>query len=215
MPNRTLTAIALTAALTSPAVSADSNAGGYYLKAIGGAGWLADADLDSRTQGAGEAAFDAGFSGGAALGYDFGRWLAEVELVYRTNTLDRVRGTSFDGADDGDFSSLGVGLNGAYQFNLLGNPAVQSYAGAGIVWFQEIDIDFEGEGPERSYSGDDIGIQVFLGARYALNDRWSLHAEARYLTASGIEMDGEGAAPGSFEADYDRTSVTAGLSYRF
>ena len=139
----------------------------------------------------------------------------EVHAVAEKILHGLAEGAYLDGADDGDFSSLGVGLDGAYQFNLLGNPAVQSYAGAGIVWFQEIDIDFEGEGPERSYSGDDIGIQVFLGARYALNDRWSLHAEARYLTASGIEMDGEGAAPGSFEADYDRTSVTAGLSYRF
>lgn len=187
----------------------------FYMRALGGLGALSDTSLDSSTLGRGDAEFDVGFSGGAGVGYDFGRWRLEGEIMYRTNTVDDVAGTIYDGADDGDFSSLGFGVNALYEFNLLENPNFTSYAGVGLVWFQEIDIDVEPPGGERSYSGDDTAVQLICGARYDLKNRFALYAEVRQLVADSIEMDGEGAATGTFEADYDRTELVLGLSYRF
>ncbi len=189
--------------------------GAVYVRALGGLGMLSETNLDSPTLGSGDAEFDVGFSGGAGVGYDFGRWRLEGEIMYRTNTIDDVTGTIYDGADDGDFSSLGLGVNALYEFNLLENPNITSYVGVGFVWFQEIDIDVEPAGGERSYSADDTAVQLLLGARYDLKNRFALYAEVRQLFADGIEMDGEGAATGTFEADYDRTEFVLGLSYRF
>lgn len=186
-----------------------------YVKALGGFGTLADADVSSRAIGDGEVEFSAGFNAGGAVGYDFGRWRLEGEILYRTNDVDDVSGTLFDGTDDGDFSALTLGANALYQFNLLKNPKVVSYAGAGVVWFQEVDLDFETAGVERSYSGDDFALQLIAGARYDLAERWALTAEVRHLFGGEVELDGEGAAVGSIDADYDQTSLVLGLSYRF
>ena len=198
---------------TTPAV-AEENALRFYAKAFGGVGTLDEVDLESNALGDGRASFDGGFSGGGAIGVERGPWAAELELVYRTNDLDRARGGSFGGLTDGEFSSLGVGVIGLRYFNLLPNPKVQTYLGAGVARFQEIDIDFE-DGVERSYSGEDWAVQLLLGARYDFSRRWRVHAEARYLQASSVGLDAEGAAVGEIDADYARTSLELGLSYRF
>ena len=185
-------------------VPAHAEDGAVYVRALGGLATLSDTSLDSLTLGNGDAEFDVGFSGGAGAGYDFGKW-----------RLDDLVGTIYDGADDGDFSSLAFGVNALYEFNLFENPNITSYAGIGLVWFQEIDIDVEPPGGERSFSGDDTAFQLMFGARYNLRNRVALYAEVRQLFADRIEMDGEGAATGSFEADYDRTEFVLGVSYRF
>ena len=213
--NRKLALVAVSGVIGvcfTPGAAAERQA---YVKALGGFGSLADADISSRTIGDGEVTFANGFNAGAAVGYEFGSWRVEGEVLYRTNDVDDVSGTLFDAADDGDFSSLTLGANALYQFNLFKNPKVVSYAGGGIVWFQEVDLDFEANGSERSYSGDDVALQLISGARYELAERWAISAEVRHLFGGEVELDGEGAAVGSIDADYDQTSLMLGLSYRF
>ena len=91
------------------------------------------------------------------------------------------------------------------------------YVGAGLGWLQEIDIDLEGNGPEQSYSGDgDIGVQLFLGADYALSDAWALQGEVRYARFSDIDLDGEARAEGSLTGlDYEPLTLQLGIVYRF
>ena len=204
----------LSTCLTFGAVPSHADEG-VYVKALAGLGQLADSDFGSASLGNGEGEFELGFAAGAAAGYDFGRWRLEGELLYRTNTLERVSGTVFDGVDDGDFSSLGFGVNALVDFNLLPNPKITSYAGMGVVWFQEIDMDFETGAGEFSYSGDDTALQFMLGSRYQLNPRLAVYAEVRQLVADGIELEGEGLSVGTLEADYSRTEFVLGLGYRF
>ena len=202
----------LTFLLSGTAIAAES---GFYVSATGGAGFLGGTDLDSGTLGNGDADFDAGFGAGGAVGYDFGAWRLEGEMMYRTNDVDSVDGTVFDGVDDGDFSSLALALNGRYEFNLLGRPEITSYVGAGLTWFQEIDIDFEDATFERSYSGDGFGIQLMAGARYQLGRNWGVFTELRHLMANDLELEGEGAATGEFDADYQHTMLLIGVDYQF
>ena len=114
-----------------------------------------------------------------------------------------------------DYSSLTFAANGYYDFNLFGSDKARAYAGAGIAWLQEIDIDFEQNGVEQSFSSDDVGFQLMLGARYNLGERWYLDAEARYLSATGISMDSEEGTGGTVTADYDPLSLTLGFGWQF
>jgi len=164
----------------------------------------------------GTAEFDGGFAAGATGGYRFNNnWRLEGEFMYRTSELDRADIPGVGTFTDGDYSSVAIGVNGLYDFNLFGSDKARAYAGAGIAWLQEIDIDFDENGVESSYSGDDLGFQVMLGARYDMSERWFLETDIRYFFASDIEMTAEGDAVGRVVADYEPLSVTAGIGWRF
>lgn len=205
-------ALALSLLTAVPAAHAE----GTYVNLIGGLGWLGDTDiaLDGGQEARGK--FDAGFAGGASVGYAWENWRLEGELLYQTNDTDRASGPGLpEGADAGDFSSLAVGANAIYEFDLIGSPQARTYVGAGVVWLQEVDLDFDAPDGELSYSADDWGYQIFAGARYRFGEHWQVTAELRYLDAGSVSLDGEGAAPGRIKADYQRTSVLVGLGYRF
>ncbi len=93
----------------------------------------------------------------------------------------------------------------------------QPYLGVGLSWVQEIDIDLERGGVERSYSGDgDTGYQLFAGVAYPLNDQWSLSGEWRYGSINGIELQRESGAEAFFrDLDYQPTTAQFGLVYNF
>ncbi len=171
---------------------------------------------DSITTSAASAEFDGGFLAGGSVGYQFGdSWRLEGELIYRTSEPDRIDLPGVDVFTEGDYSSLTFGANGYYDFNLFGSDKARAHAGAGIAWLQAIDTDFEQNGIEQSFSSDDLGFQLILGARYNLGERWTLDAEARYLAATGIDMTGEDGAGGSVSADYDPLSLTVGFGWQF
>ena len=193
--------------------------GRWYASAIAGGNWLGDQDIRFDAAGASatdSASFESGFAAGGALGYMFSdRWRAEVELLYRTSNLDEVSLAGVGTFDEGDYSSLSIGLNGYYDFNLVGSDDITTYVGAGLVFLQEIDIDFEAAGAEQSFSSDDFGVQFMFGSRYNLSDGWFVGAELRYLTASDIDMTGEADASGTVQSDYDPISVSAIVGWRF
>lgn len=164
----------------------------------------------------GTAEFDGGFAAGATGGYRFNdNWRLEGEFMYRTSELDRADIPGLGTFTDGDYSSVAIGVNGLYDFNLFGSDKTRAYVGAGIAWLQEIDIDFEENGVESSYSGDDVGFQVMLGARYDMTERWFLETDVRYFFASDIDMTAEDNAVGRVVADYEPLSVTAGIGWKF
>ena len=201
------------AVCSSPAL-ADDNA--PYVKALGGVGWLADTSIAGSAGFLGETSLEAGWASGLAAGYDFGNWRLEGEMLYRTNESDDFVGSGLPaGAEAGDFSSLSLAANALYEIDLFGSPRATTFIGAGIVWIEEVDFDFNTPGGEVSYSADDWGVQLFAGANYTLSDRWTLSAEVRHLFGGSIDLEGEGTATGNIEADYDHTMVQLGVEYRF
>ena len=164
----------------------------------------------------GNAEFDGGFAAGATGGYRFNdSWRLEGEFMYRTSELDRATVTGLGTFTDGDYSSVAIGVNGLYDFNLFGTDKARAYVGGGVAWLQEIDIDFEENGVESSYSGDDFGFQLMLGARYDMSERWFLETDVRYFFASDIDMTAEGDAVGTVTADYEPLSVSVGVGWKF
>lgn len=193
--------------------------GDWYATAKFAYNTLDDQDIEYTVDGStvnGRADFDGGFAAGATGGYRFNdNWRLEGEFMYRTNDLDTASVPGIGTFTDGDYSSVAIGVNGLYDFNLFGTEKARAYAGAGVAWLQEIDIDFEEGGVESSYSGDDFGFQVMLGARYDMSERWFLETDIRYFFASDIDMSGEDNAVGSVAADYEPLSVTAGIGWKF
>lgn len=209
----------LAAVLLACAAPAQADDSRWYATLDAGIGFLGSEDLnyrDATTNVTGEADFDASFTGGGTVGYRLNDdWRIEGEIFYRTNELSDVDLGELGTFGEGDFSSLGIGASAIRDFDLFGSPKVKSYVGAGVVFLQEIDIDFETAGTETSFETDDIAFQLQAGARYELSDRLFLNAGVRYLVASGVEMEFPADTSRIVEADYSPLTVTAGIGWRF
>lgn len=205
-------------AFTGP-VKADE-AERFYASASIGAGSLSSATLtfsDGVNTSTANGKYEASFAGGGAIGYRFDNgWNLEGELMYRRNELDPVSLAGLGDFDGGDFASLGFGLNALYRFNIGSSGKLQGYAGPGIVYFQEIDIDFDnGDQQEISFESDDTAWQFKLGGRYDFSERWFVDAAATYLMASGVRMELPADPAQTIESDYDHLTLSFGVGWRF
>lgn len=157
---------------------------------------------------------DNGFTTGLGVGYRYGSRIAvEAAWEYRTNESETsfASGLAFP---EGNYASNMFFFNGYYFLTARG--AWEPYAGAGLAWVQEVDIDLEGDGPEQSFSGDgDVGFQVFVGSNYRLTDRWSVHGELRYGSVTGIELSGENVDGTISDFEYEPVTVQFGINYNF
>ncbi|NJN64557.1 MAG: porin family protein [Acidobacteria bacterium] len=209
--------VAVSAAAFAPAALAGES--GFYISATGGLTWQNDQDLQWTSPSGserGEARLDSGFLAGGAFGYDFGNgWRVEGEFIYQS--VDHGGGalTAPGVTGEGNYASTSIGVNGLYEFDLFGSPKARTYVGAGLAFFDEIDIDFEGEGIENSYSGGDIGFQILAGARYDVGERFFLDAGLRCVSVSSVDLEDEGTSGQTISADYQPWSVTAGVGFRF
>ena len=214
------TIVALVSGMALSAVASADEAEKFYASASIGAGSLSSATLtfsDGASTSTADGKYEASFAGGGAIGYHFGNgWTLEGELMYRRNELDPV---SIDGLGDfsgGDFASLGLGVNALYRFGIGSSGRLQGYAGPGIVYFQEIDIDFENGGQQEiSFESDDTAWQFKLGGRYDFSDRWFVDAAATYLVASGLRMELPANPAQAIESDYDHLMLSLGVGWRF
>lgn len=193
----------------------------WYLTATVGAVNQSSQRLDYRLNGTStqvDASYSAGLLAGAALGYDFGNgWRAEGEFTYQSTDLE---GNPFAGtagpAGSGNHAATAVALNLFREFNLFGSPTVRTYAGLGLVYMTETDIDFETVGqPERSFSGSGTGMQFLLGARYDLGQRWFVDAGLRYLLGNTVEMDSENGGAERIDARFRPWGLAVSVGWRF
>lgn len=158
---------------------------------------------------------DSGFLAGLGVGYRYNEYLAvEVAWEYRTNdsSVSLANGLVYE---DGNYASNTFFINGIYTFGSKGRW--KPYLGAGIAWLQEVDIDIEKNESELSYSANgDIGLQVFGGVNYELNNNWDLQAEVRTTSITGIDFEAETSSTGSFSGlDYKPTTVQFAMVYNF
>lgn len=193
----------------------------WYATANVGVGNLASATLtysDGSASDSFKTDFDASFAGGGTLGYQFDNGLSvEGEIMYRRNEFDNVdlpgAGGSFTG---GDFASLGIGANLLYRFPIGSSGKWSGYAGPGILYLQEIDIDFDNDGAQEvSFETDDSGLQFKLGGRYDVSERLFLEADATYFSADSIRMELGGSSTETIESDYQHWTVSLRGGIRF
>jgi opacity protein-like surface antigen len=194
--------------------------GNFYLRPHVGLSMLQDNDFRQSGVAAagakGDGEYDTGWVAGLGFGYRYGNgWSAEIDWEYRTNDNDSVNFSDGTNFDDGDIASNIFYLNGYYTFDLPGR-GFRPFVGAGVGWVQEIDLDLESGGRERSYSGDgDFAWQIMAGLEADLADSWRLQGELRYTQLAGVDLDAEGGAGRITGLDYDAWSVGIGLVYDF
>lgn len=106
-------------------------------------------------------------------------------------------------------------VNATYRF--VTSSAFVPYVGAGLGVAQEVDIDLEAAGVERSLSGSgDIAYQVYGGVAYDVTPNLALLGAVRYAAASSITLDAENFEGGTLaDLDYNPLTVQAGLSFSF
>lgn len=217
----TSTAYGLALVLSLVAAPAFAQERGPYVTLIAGLTGQRDQTLDFQNAGTSvraDTGFDSGILGGGAVGYRFENgWRLEGEFAYQSVDHD---GKAFAGVGagpvgTGNYASTSLAINGLYEFDLLGSPRARTYVGAGLVYLTEVDIDFERNGAERSFSGSGAGVQFLAGARYDIGERWFVDAGLRYLAASSLELEEESGGAGRIEADYAPWAATIGVGLRF
>jgi opacity protein-like surface antigen len=213
--------IALTAGVaclvSSQAFAQDTR---WYATADVGLGALGSQTLtydDGTNQSTAKADFSASFAGGGSVGYRFANGFAlEGELMYRRNEMDAVSLPGLGDFDEGDFASLGFGINALYHFGIDSLPKLDAYAGLGFVYLQEIDIDFDNQGDQEiSFETSDTAWQARIGATYNLTERWFVDGSLNYLTASGVRMEIPGEPSRTITSDYNHWMGSVGIGLRF
>ncbi len=127
---------------------------------------------------------DDGFIGGAAVGYQFGQFRAELNGDYSKNDVSSIHEFNSTVSLHGSTANLSFMLNGLYDIP-LGWPVVP-YVGFGIgatdLQFNDLAIS----GPistTGSSSGDRWGfaVQPIVGVSYSITPQISIAGEYRYL----------------------------------
>ena len=134
---------------------------------------------------------------------------ASVNGVYTTDNVaaGTLAGLGNFGTDEFAIADIGAKL----QFNRDGR--IQPYIGAGVSYF--FVTDSQDEVLEDLFVEDKWGAHLRGGFDLAVNEKWSVYAEAKQYW---IETEGSGTLGGSAIAgtfDIDPVMVNAGISYKF
>ena len=171
-------------------------------------------DSDS-LDGNGVASTSSGIAAGLGFGYQVNpSFSAEIYWEYRSNDTD----TNIDNVEttfEGNYASSIVYLNGYYHF--MQTKEWDFYVGAGLGYVQEIDLDLEESGLERSYSdsGDTV-VNFMLGFDYALTPDISVNAELRIARAQSEDLPAEVNVSGSAgDLEYSPSTLGLGIKWRF
>lgn len=185
---------ALLAASAMALASTASAANGWYMSLGAGWNWLNDADVSvgpGNTTYVGHNEYETGYIIAGAVGYDWGRWRAELEVAYRDNNIDCVgtstnvcTGTPSNNGGVWEFSQM---VNVLYDIPLGGRFSASVGAGVGgvLVVANQAMIYNTNSSPDL----DDYVVagQLIAQVGYDLSDRWQVYADYRYLLADDPE----------------------------
>lgn len=212
-------ALLIIASATQPATAQDLD-NRWYATASLGLGNLSSSSLTYNDGGSPESAdadYETSFAGGGTIGYRFANRLSvEGEIMYRRNDLEPIDVPGLGSFTEGDFASLGFGVNALYNFQLGSSGKFSGYVGPGIVWLQEIDIDFDRDGEQEiSFESDDTAFQFKFGGRYDFSERWFADAAATWLSASSVTLELPADQSQTITSDYEHWTVQLGIGFRF
>jgi opacity protein-like surface antigen len=201
--------------LTSSAWAAEE---GWYIGANFGA-MLSDdvSTVSTGTAAPGEwkVSPETGFSAGLQGGYRFGNnWRADFGWTYGS-TDSQTRDITTSSVFGGDYASSLLNFGASYEWESLG--AWRPFVSAGAIWSQEVDLDLESPTGNYSFSGDgEFGYYLGAGVLYTLTQSWGLNLEWRWISLSGLELEGEDQTSGKVNSIYyEGSNFRIGIEYRF
>ena len=158
--------------------------------------------------------FSNGFTSGASIGHYINDKLStEISWTYTTNDHNGVKNESFIN-QDGNYASNIIGFTGYYNLNDF--KGLQPYVGLSLLLAQEIDIDFESNNIEQSYStGGNLGYGLTIGSKYKISNKYIAFADLQYSYFSGLDLKHENATGKISDIDYNPFALRVGLSMNF
>lgn len=193
-------------------------AGDYFIRPVIGVSQLSNTQGLSTdigmSDGVVDVIVDRGFNAGIGFGYHYTNNIA-VELFWEYRTNDS-QGLIDDGTvyDEGNYASNIFYMNGYYFFD--SKSAWSPYFGLGLGWVQEIDIDFEQNGSELSYSeSGPLAYQLFAGIEYTLSEHILVNAEFRFGSAAIGTLKGEENSGSISGFDYQAKTIQVGMKWLF
>lgn len=152
-----------------------------------------------------------GYTAGISFGYNFSKNItAEIGWEYKTN---EVTVTNNNTKTNGDYASNFIYLNGIY--NIDTNGKLKPYLGLGITLIQEIDIDLSPDEINSFSNSGNIGFQGIAGLDFNFSKNWAINWEAKYVTFSQFNMDGESNDLKLKNLKYNPFIFNIGFKYRF
>lgn len=182
---------------------------------IGGAPQIVDTDLDNGTV--------LGFGIGTAIpGWNLGgaSFRGEAEFSFTNSDADQIffsgngPGAEVNVAGDVRTQALFANLYADFKNSSAFTPYVGAGLGIGRV---EQNLVY-GPGINLPDSSTGLAGQLIVGGAYAINDRVSLTADARYrrfFDAESGRLNAAGGLTGNIEGDYDAVTVNVGVRFGF
>ncbi len=142
-----------------------------------------------------------------------------AELILATSPHDiQGEGVLAGLGEIGDLMALPPTLTLQYHFNP--NGRLRPYAGVGVnytIFYSEDASDslMNAVGPTSLDVDDSVGVAFQLGVDYALNDRWFLNADIKYIQIDTTATLNSGGTINTVDIDLDPIVAGVGVGYRF
>jgi len=152
-----------------------------------------------------EATLDLGYGARLAAGWSFGRFSAEVEGLYLTNSISKFSSSAASTSAAGDFNAMGLFLNGSAHFGPYGYFSPFVTLGAGGLKLDLVGIE-DGDQKLGDAADEVLAFQGGLGLDVKLTPKTHFEAGWRYLAAQTANFKGT-------EVDYKTHLLWAGLKF--
>lgn len=203
------------------AASPAQAATGWYFGLGAGVNWVEDGSIDEVSLGvlstANEFSYDTGYVVASSIGYDWGRWRAELEIAYRHNDVDNFCTSggcsTLQGADLWELSQM---VNILYDIPLGGRFSASVGAGVGgnlVVFDPGPTGNFDNS--NRGVDGDDYVFagQLIAQVAYNLTERWQLFLDYHYMIMEDPELQDATEVTEIWEVEKTDHSVMLGIRF--
>lgn len=225
-----LVALPIVLATGSASLAQDLSNSGLYGFAYGGIESSGSLD-QTGVIGAGSQSVDTDFDNGTAFGFGIGKELpglsiggvtvrGEAEFSFTRSEADQISFSGNGPAPEtnvaGDVKTQALFANLFADFD--NSSAFTPYVGAGLgIGRVEQNLVY-GPGVTVPDSSTGLAGQIIVGGAYALNDRVSLTADARYRRFFDVEsrrLNPAGGLTGNIDGDFDAVTVNVGVRFGF
>ncbi|MFN2141178.1 MAG: outer membrane protein [Candidatus Promineifilaceae bacterium] len=151
-----------------------------------------------------------GFAAGATVGYVFANnFRVEGEFAYQKNDLDKIKVLGFNLNANGDIESLGLLLNGYYEYVDKSGIILNIGGGIGFMNVAANDFNIEGSGVSNVDDDDTVfAYQAGVGIGYAINAKLAIDLKYRYMGTDNPNFGGA-------EVEYSTNNIYAGIRFGF